>query len=616
MKGFVYMNKIQHDYDGLIDAFDMRWRSGTRPDLFEYVESASESDRASLLRCLIPIDIEYRVRAGEVVESSSYIHHGDLAVEIASGELRHRCSTSRDSVDAKGLYSTISLPEKESPTSLSYKRFEMGMPDRIGDYRILNLIAEHGQGSIYRADHIHLNRQVAIKVCKNRVDPNGEQAIMQEGRLLASLSHPNIAKIYDLTIVSGKPHLIMEYIEGQNLDDAYRGVAIPSLDAAVLVKAIARAMEYAHSNGVIHCDLKPANVVLRSSDKTPQVIDFGLARVRHALAVEEGSGSYGGTFCYMAPEQARAIFDVQHGSSPHVEPDTRSDIFSLGAVLFTLLTGKRLYEAESNLRRIEKAIRCDFDLSPLNSKAIPKFLRTACLKALSVNPADRFQTASAFAESLNTPARIPWKRLIASFVFVCVFSAIAYTYFASLPLKVELNAMHFTEDDARPLQRQMVHEHDKLRLDATFTSPARCMLFALNPNREFQLCYPDAQLEQSNVALKELHFPARANQGFSFTDGPGQQGFFLLVSPNPLPSFEAVKKELIGFEEKLANVAGRYQWEDGWLRSLDTVGKVRGATSNIEGVQGFAEFCEKCQTIVPDSQIYAITFPVAPVANP
>ncbi len=140
-------------------------------------------------------------------------------------------------------------------------------PQHIGDYRILNVIAVHGQGIIYRADHAQLNRQVVIKVSKNALSERSRQALIEEGRTLALLSHPNIAQIFDLRIEGGCPCLVMEYIEGRNLADCQTDAPMPSGEAAQLVRTLALAMQHAHGKGIIHRDLKPANVAVRAVDK-------------------------------------------------------------------------------------------------------------------------------------------------------------------------------------------------------------------------------------------------------------------------------------------------------------------------------------------------------------
>ncbi len=277
----------------------------------------------------------------------------------------------------------------------------MPIPETIGSYRILNVIAVHGQGVVYRADHPQLNRQVVIKVSKDALAPYAHAAIIEEGRALASLSHPNIAHVYDLLLEAGRPGLVMEYIEGRNLADRYGNTPIPAADAAALVCTLALAIEHAHSKGVIHRDLKPANIVMRASDNEPRIIDFGLARVRSAFHPAIEDSSYGGTVAYMAPEQARWLLARQRGETLEDPTNERTDIFALGAILYGLMTGRRIYSFTNNMDGLEKAATGEIDESGLGDAAIPRALAELCRKALAPEPENRFTSAAELAEALS-----------------------------------------------------------------------------------------------------------------------------------------------------------------------------------------------------------------------
>ncbi len=224
---------------------------------------------------------------------------------------------------------------------------------RLGAYEITAKLGAGGMGEVYRATDTKLNRDVAIKVLPAEVagDPDRLARFKREAQVLASLNHPSIAAIHGLEEADGKPFLVLELVEGEELAERLKRGAVPIDEAIAIAKQIAEALEEAHEHGIVHRDLKPANVKVTPGDKV-KVLDFGLAK---AYATESATGSYAdvsnsptlartgtqagvilGTAAYMSPEQAR-------GKSV----DKRADIWAFGVVLFEMLTGKRLFEGET-----------------------------------------------------------------------------------------------------------------------------------------------------------------------------------------------------------------------------------------------------------------------------
>lgn len=272
------------------------------------------------------------------------------------------------------------------------------IPDRIGDYRVLNVIAVHGQGIVYRADHPHLNRQVVIKASKNALSAAAQTSLLKEGRTLAKLSHTNLAQVYDLQFHDGRPFLVMEYIEGRNLAELLHDTIFQIKDVIDLIRTLAKAIHHAHGFGVTHRDLKPANVMIRAVDRLPKIIDFGLAESRTVYGESPLGASLGGTIAYMAPEQAEAMANGFQGPD---RSDERVDIFGLGAILYEMLTGKTLYRYTNQVSGLRLAINCGFDHSALEKPDIPESLRLVCLKALAKASCDRYRTAAELADALE-----------------------------------------------------------------------------------------------------------------------------------------------------------------------------------------------------------------------
>jgi eukaryotic-like serine/threonine-protein kinase len=224
---------------------------------------------------------------------------------------------------------------------------------QLGSYKILSLLGAGGMGEVYRARDSKLNRDVALKVLPELFaeDASLMTRFHREARVLASLNHPNIAAIYGLEESNRVRALVMELVEGLTLADRIAQGPIPLDEVLPIARQMAEALEYAHEKGIIHRDLKPANVKL-TTQGVVKVLDFGLAKAVEGDAtiadladsptlpvVATESGVILGTAAYMAPEQARGKI-----------VDQRADIWSFGAVLYEMLTRKRLYGGETQTR--------------------------------------------------------------------------------------------------------------------------------------------------------------------------------------------------------------------------------------------------------------------------
>lgn len=263
----------------------------------------------------------------------------------------------------------------------------------FGDYELIEEIARGGMGVVWKARQASLNRPVAIKMILS-----GEFAtearikrFRAEAEAAANLQHPNIVAIHEVGDYDGQHYFSMDYIEGNNLADLTRCGPWPAAKAAALVKKIAEAIHYAHQRGTLHRDLKPSNVLI-DSDGQPRITDFGLAK---QLTRESGltqSGAVLGTPSYMPPEQAS-------GQNDRVGP--ASDVYSIGAVLYQLLTGRAPFLAEVPLATLRKVMD-DEPVSPsrLNHKTPPD-LETICLKCLEKRPEHRYATARQLVEELD-----------------------------------------------------------------------------------------------------------------------------------------------------------------------------------------------------------------------
>ena len=270
---------------------------------------------------------------------------------------------------------------------------------RVGCYEITAKLGEGGMGEVYRARDTRLDRDVAIKMLPDPFSTDRERTARfeREARILASLSHPNIAAIYGVEEADQKRYLILEFVEGQSLADRIAGGPLPLDEAAAIAIEILDALEAAHEKGIVHRDLKPANVMLTAAGRV-KVLDFGLAK---ALAPEGGTATTNtsnsptltaagtqvgvilGTASYMSPEQAKGR-----------PADKRSDVWAFGCVLYEMLAGKRLFHGEDVSETLAAVLRADPDWSALPPKISPR-LRTLLKCCLERDPKARVPDVSA-----------------------------------------------------------------------------------------------------------------------------------------------------------------------------------------------------------------------------
>lgn len=262
---------------------------------------------------------------------------------------------------------------------------ELPMPAKIGPFRTIAPIGRGGMGRVYLAQESRTDRFVAVKVLASNAGATDRARFLREGKTIAMIEHKNIVPIYSVGDEADQPYIAMKWLSGPALDSV--GAPMDPKKAATIGVAVARALDFAHRNGVIHRDVKPANIILDTD--TPYVVDFGLARCETDVTLTR-QNAVPGTLLYIAPENLR-------GDRPSFDP--RIDLYGLGAVLYEIIAGRPIFE----LDEIEPLVRriVAEDPAPLELRGPDRDLETIIFRALDKDPERRFQTGEAMAQDLE-----------------------------------------------------------------------------------------------------------------------------------------------------------------------------------------------------------------------
>jgi len=274
--------------------------------------------------------------------------------------------------------------------------------ETLGSYRLIDKLGAGGMGEVWRAEDTKLLRPVAIKILSERIanDPEWKARFLREARTIAQMNHPNIATIYSIEQEADKLFIAMELVEGESLANVLARGALEPVEAVRIVKHVAEALAEAHDKGVVHRDVKPDNVII--GKRVVKVLDFGIAKQLTSSTETPTltqAGLIVGTPFYMSPEQAlgRPV-------------DARSDLFSLGVVLYEALAGKRPFEGESVTETMMNIIMQEaMELSAVAPK-VPASLVEIVARALQKKPERRYGSAGEMVDAL---ARVDFKKPVA-----------------------------------------------------------------------------------------------------------------------------------------------------------------------------------------------------------
>jgi WD40 repeat protein/tRNA A-37 threonylcarbamoyl transferase component Bud32 len=393
--------------DWICDRFEADWKSGDRPRIEDHLEAIEPEYRLALLRDLLEAEIAARRRRGERPDPSEYAVRFADAAEVITAAFSGAAAAGAGAQPAATV-DDIAGPLSSGAFRAEQERTRTHVAERrqLGKFELLEQVGLGAFGAVWRARDTELDRLVAVKIphAGHLASEAEAQRFYREARSAARLRHPGIVTVYDVGRYENLPYLVADFIEGVTLADLLSARRLDFPEAAALLAEVAEATDYAHSMGVVHRDIKPSNIIVdrtsihrgagqgtAATPGRPMLMDFGIARQDGAEATMTQEGDVLGTPAYMSPEQAA-------GHSHSV--DGRSDVYSLGVVLYVLLTGAPPFRGTIRML-IDQVLREEPRPPRRLNDQVPRDLETVCLKAMAKDPGSRYATARELAEDLR-----------------------------------------------------------------------------------------------------------------------------------------------------------------------------------------------------------------------
>jgi Protein kinase domain len=381
---------VAQEVDVLCDRYEDALRRGKAGTLDDWLPAAGPARTAALVE-LVRLEMEHRRRGGESVRAEDYIARYPELRADPDAAARLLAAARRGS----RLEPPTAVPADTRPTKPpAGGDGPLGtLPAKFGRYRVVKLLGRGGMGTVYQAHDTKLDRPVAVKVLRlDADDPHLVERFYREARIAASFTHPQLCPVYDVGERAGLHYLTMPLLAGETLAAHLRREGpLPERAAAQLAAIIARAIHEAHQAGVVHRDLKPANVMLNER-RQPVVMDFGLARRTGPFdPCVTAPGALVGTPAYMPPERI---------SGGGTEGGPAQDVYSLGVMLYEMLTGRLPFDGELH-HVLRQVVTKEPEPPSRHRPGLNPRLEYVCLTALAKDPRARYISMEAFAEALE-----------------------------------------------------------------------------------------------------------------------------------------------------------------------------------------------------------------------
>lgn len=368
-------NNESHGIQALLDEFSLAWTNQSHPDITAYVQRAAAPERELAIEKLVREDADQRRKRGETPKPNDYF----------SRFPDHRTIISRSLAPIQETYDSSS---DLSRTMYAHSDVDIQIGDRLGKYEIRSVLGVGGMGVVFGAFDNIIQRDVAIKLLSTKHSTNSTalSRLLQEARSAGALHHPNIVGIYDVVEEHGAYYVVMEKVNGDNLSEVLEKSERGRLDWGLATKIMidcCEALNVAHSRGLVHRDIKPQNIML-TVESVAKLLDFGLAKSETAAEPSlTKEGTVVGTPDYMSPEQC---------SSGAITP--QSDLYSLGATYYALLSGQAPFASQGSYLRIMFA-HCNQPVPSLRECCpdVPEACEALIRRAMAKQPEDRYQTA-------------------------------------------------------------------------------------------------------------------------------------------------------------------------------------------------------------------------------
>jgi tRNA A-37 threonylcarbamoyl transferase component Bud32 len=655
------------------DSFERLWMEGQRPTIEDHLQDMADGLRSLVRDELIRLELEWRYRAGERPARAEYVQRfpecaGDIEGWLAEAEAAAAVWQSTLTADpvAAPTEDVQDTPPAASTMPRAGPAVETMLGRQLGEYDLLEPLGQGGMGEVWKARHRRLDKLVAIKLlhAHRQTSQVAVERFLREMKALGRLDHPNVVEASDAGEQSGVVYLVMKLVEGTDLARLVRdGGPLSTAEACALVRQAALGLQYLHEHGLVHRDIKPSNLI-RTPDGTVKVLDLGLASWRGAAPTEDLTlaGQLLGTPDFLAPEQVRDAAAV----------DIRADLYSLGATLFFLLTGKPPFAHRTGVYAKMKAHEEEAPPDiPILRPDVPAELAALVARLLAKRPEYRPQTPAEVAGQLSdgcddhtvpvprelVPAAAarsrwfsPWAWAGATAGLALLLAMIVPPALKNRPVFVP-TALHEYQHGPAPapeplrvLALDVTHFatvrrggkdfecrrgllgrdsfscrlDDQVTLEGRLSRPAYAYLIAYRPDGTEELCFPEQEDQPPPRSDRPRYPSVRRGEQYGLNEGTGLAVFAVVASSQPLPAYRDWRKQRGASPWKHDEARAGVVWYDNGA-SVDAQmdeHRVRGKGQAVMGQTSLVRLTDWLWKAPDVEAVTAVGFAVLPKEQP